>query len=135
MWALGSNFLTGTIGTRLELMRHNTDFMLRLWMIALLKLVCAVAPFQLIKVNNKSRNQSYLITLAIGIVINLYSGYCVLYTALIKLQFITLPSRLTMRALQWHFWFWNPVWVIGGFLFVATALSYKKVMKSNRAIS
>ncbi len=56
----------------------------------------------------------------------LYGGASWIQEGLMIAGVITIPAGLGHTTTLWHVMFWDPWWLLGGLLFIATAWSYSR---------
>ena len=60
-----------------------------------------------------------LLALVAGGFMLLYGGALLVQHLLMVAGVVDTPDSLGQRASRWHLWLWDPVWVVGGILFLA----------------
>jgi hypothetical protein len=59
-------------------------------------------------------------------VLLLYGGASLVQHGLMLADVVSTPEVLGERAVRWHFFLWDPVWLLGGALFAAAAWYYQR---------
>lgn len=126
-WAAGGRLGISTLGATIESLSMSPDFIMVVWLSALLKLLAGFVVLALLLELRKYTWSSYLAipVFAIGIVCAGYGLINIGARVAMALNIIPTPATMQSEAAYWHLFFWDPFWVLGGVLFIAAGLVYK----------
>jgi hypothetical protein len=62
----------------------------------------------------------------LGILLALYGGASWVQHGLMEVGVLIFPAGLGSTWTWWHFFLWDPWWLLGGILFVVVARSYQR---------
>ena len=65
----------------------------------------------------------------VGVGLALYSGVQIVLEGLILGGVIRTRGPADWVALRWHFWFWDPWWLLGSVLFLLAAWRYQRSLR------
>jgi hypothetical protein len=137
-WAFGGDVGLGTIGETIgtPANERDTQFVLILWVTAVLKLLAGLIPLALVRgwIPAISRRWLRLMVWGVGIFMFLYAGANFGARAIMALGIIETPESMRTSAARWHLWFWNPWWMLGGILYIAGGWSSRQVFRSRVGI-
>jgi hypothetical protein len=106
-WAAGGRVGAGTIGPAIEspALARDPAFVTLLWATAVLKLLAAVLALMLVTPGLRGPLPRRLVGR------------------------IQVPAGLGAAALPWHLVLWDPVWIIGGVLFMLAAVEHSRTAR------
>ena len=135
-WALGGTAGGGTLGVELERLAIERDpsVVAALWASVVLKLACAGIVLALVESWGPRRLLLALVWLA-GAGMTLYGLANLVQHALMATGAIATPAGLGSAAVPWHLALWDPIWIIGGVLFLTTALLTGRAYHGSQAAS
>ncbi|MDI6099267.1 DUF3995 domain-containing protein [Actinoplanes sp. NEAU-A12] len=125
-WACGGTVGEGTIGAAIEgsAVAREPDFVLLLWVTAVLKFMAVLLALTLI--GRLFRWVPRWMRLTAGwVAAVLLLGYGLANLVQHLLMWtgaVAVPDGLGSAALPWHLLLWDPIWIVGGILFTATAI-------------
>jgi Protein of unknown function (DUF3995) len=128
-WAAGGSIGEDTIAADVE---EALGALGEPWFVALTgvaKVMAGLLPLALILVplDHAPRRVLGLLIALIGAGMIVYAAANFLQHGLMLLNAIDTPDSLGRSALHWHFFFWDPWWLLGGALFVVAARSAQSV--------
>lgn len=125
-WAAGGTVGEGTIGTAVEgpAVAREPGFVLLLWITAVLKFLAVLLALTLIgRLFGRAPRWMRLTAGWVAAVLLLGYGLANLVQHLLMWTgAVSVPDGLGSAALPWHLLLWDPIWIIGGALFTATAI-------------
>jgi Protein of unknown function (DUF3995) len=135
-WALGGTAGGGTLGVELERLAVERDpaVVLALWASVLFKLAGAGIVLALVESRGPRRPLLALVWLA-GAAMTLYGLANLVQHALMATGAIATPAGLGTAAVPWHLALWDPIWIAGGVLFLATAWLVGRAPQGSQAAS
>lgn len=115
----------GTIGPVIEdrATAGEPAFLALLWLTGVLKVVAGLLALAVVQRWGRAIPHR-LLRVAIwtaGVLLTLYGGANLIQHALMATGIIDTPAGLGETAVRWHLALWDPIWLVGGVLFVATA--------------
>jgi hypothetical protein len=124
-WAAGGSVGEETIAAEVD---EALGRLSEPWIVALTgaaKIVAGLLPMVLLLVplDSRSRRGLAVVVALIGIGLIVFAVANLLQHGLMLLDIIDTPSPLGRMALHWHFFFWDPWWLLGGVLFLVAARS------------
>jgi hypothetical protein len=128
-WAAGGMIGIETLGTGIEDLARTRDseIIAVTWVTGILKLIAALCPVALVRRWDRfiSRRLLLLGTWAAGLIFLVYGIINVVQHGLMAIGINPVAQMIgIMSAVYWHLFFWDPVWLIGGVLFLLTARHY-----------
>jgi hypothetical protein len=122
-WAAGGSIGEETIAADIE---EALGELGEPWFVALTgiaKVIAGLLPLALVLVplDNTPRHALALVVALIGVGMILYAVANLIEHGLMLPDVIDTPGSLGRSALHWHFFFWDPWWLLGGILFVVAA--------------
>jgi len=124
-WAAGSQLGAATLGVRLEQLgaAREPGFVALLWVTGALKVLSGLLALALVRPWGQALPRRALLVAiwSIGALITLYGSASLVQHVLMVSGAISTPAGLGSEALPWHLALWDPVWVVGGLLFLAAA--------------
>ena len=124
-WAAGGQLGAATLGVRLEQLGAERDpgFVALLWATGALKVLGGLLALALVRRWGQALPRRALLVAiwSIGALITLYGCANLVQHVLMASGAISTPAGLGSDALPWHLALWDPVWVIGGLLFLGAA--------------
>lgn len=124
-WALDGLLGAQTVGRDIARMvvERDTGFIATIWASAVVKALLALVPLALVQ--PWGRFFSSWLRLAgcwtVGSLLALYGLINGLEHLAMATGAIATPAALGERAARWHLFLWDPFWLLGGLLFLATA--------------
>jgi hypothetical protein len=130
-WGMGGRLGVGTLGTGLEdlALAGDPEIIAIVWMTGLLKLIAALFPLALVRRWSGliPRRLLLLGTWGAGLLFLIYGIINLIQHGLMAAGINPVAHMIgTMRAVYWHLFFWDPIWLIGGILFTLTAWYYSR---------
>ncbi len=130
-WATGgqAGLETLGVGMRALALAHNPALIAVTWVTGLLKLVAAVLALGLAHFFSRWFPRRLLLFggWVAGGLFTLYAIGNGLQHALMFAGAASIPELLgTPQAVQWHLFFWDPFWLIGGILFLVATYQFSK---------
>ncbi|HLZ23124.1 MAG TPA: DUF3995 domain-containing protein [Ktedonobacterales bacterium] len=129
-WAAGGTAGAATIGDTITkpIQERDPGWIALLWAIGALKILGALLPLALVQAWGGRIPRRLLLTVAwgAGILMILYGGANMLEFALMETGILNIPASLGELAVRWHLLLWEPWWIVGGVLYVATAWSARR---------
>jgi hypothetical protein len=127
-WALGGRWGAGTIGPAIEdpAVAGDRAFVVVLWASVALKAAGAVVALALL-IRWRTRRARIAVLVVAWSTTSLTGGYAVLGTAqhaLMAIGVLAVPPGLGVAALRWHLALWDPIWLLGGLLFLLATVGY-----------
>lgn len=127
-WAGGGMMGAKSLGGLIykKAMERESSFIAIVWFTGFVKLCGGVFLLLLLRRwSNVTNRVLYFLTLIGGIFLFLYG--LANFISLILSSFGLLSLQIDHFALRWRLFFWEPIWMIGGVLFILSALEFKKV--------
>ena len=120
-WALGGEAGGETLGVEIERMARERDpaFVAQLWAAFVLKALAAVLALALWR--GRGGRPARVLAWVTGAGLTLYGALNLVQHALMATGAIATPDGLGEAAVPWHLALWDPVWLIGGVLFLLAA--------------
>ncbi|MDQ2744951.1 MAG: DUF3995 domain-containing protein [Chloroflexota bacterium] len=127
-WAAGGTAGSATIGAAITNQAHDPTFIAVLWGTGALKALGGLLALALVHPWSRSFPRRLLLIAAWagGILMALYGGASWVQEALMIVGVISIPAGLGHTAALWHVLLWDPWWLLGGLLFIATAWSHSR---------
>jgi len=130
-WGLGGEIGLETLGEGMKAMAQARDpaLMLVNWVSVVGKIMLGGLALVLIRPWNSRRLRRLLqiATWAAGLLLALYGLGNAVQHALMLIGAIDIASLLgSVSAVRWHLFFWDPVWLLGGVLFLLAARQYSR---------
>lgn len=129
-WAAGGTLGAGTIGGEIEqrALDRETGMVAILWITGLLKVAGAIFALALVQRWGRRIPRRLMIALGWGggLTMILYGASLMVQHGLMLTDVIDRPESLDGTALRWHFFFWDPWWLLGGALFALAAWFYMR---------
>ncbi len=124
-WASGGTIGIGTLARSIQQLgrERSPSFVAEVWATGVLKLVAAAIALALIRPWGK-RIAPRLLRILIwgtGVTLLLYGGSNLIQDVLIVAGVIDVPKSMGPEAVRWYLFLWEPWWILGGVLFLATA--------------
>ena len=126
-WALGGTAGVGTIAADIAQIPLAGDPTV-LWMTAGLKVLAGILALALIQPWGRMFPRWLLLIPAstAGLLLTLYGVANVIDHGRMVAGFRSTPEALGERAARWHLLLWDPVWLLGGVLFLLAAWHYQR---------
>jgi hypothetical protein len=120
-WALGGQAGGETLGVEIERLARERDpaLVAQLWAAFVLKALAAVLALALWQ--GRGGRPVRMLSWVVGSGLTLYGAANLVQHALMAAGAIATPDGLGEDAVPWHLALWDPVWLIGGLLFLAAA--------------
>lgn len=135
-WAAGGQVGINTLGESIERLSRSPSFNVVVWLSALLKLAAGLVILTLLSQRLSLSWKKLVSVFAYG------TGFlCVLYgmlnigaRILMFTGILATPASMSSTAADWHLFFWNPFWIMGGVLFLyAGYISTKTITRSRNS--
>ncbi|MBS4177030.1 DUF3995 domain-containing protein [Bacillus sp. FJAT-49731] len=126
-WASGGMIGTKSLGGSIyqHALEREEAFITVVWITGFVKLGGGLVLLLLLRDWSKIINRIlYFLSFIGGVFLFLY-GMANFITILLS-AFGLLSLQINNFALSWRLFFWEPFWMLGGFLFILSALMYKK---------
>ncbi|WP_249312920.1 DUF3995 domain-containing protein [Lederbergia citrea] len=126
-WASGGMIGTKSLGGSIyqHALEREEAFITVVWITGFVKLGGGLVLLLLLRDWSKIINRIlYFLSFIGGVFLFLY-GMANFITILLS-SFGLLSLQINNFALSWRLFFWEPFWMLGGFLFILSALMYKK---------
>lgn len=122
-WAMGGRAGTETLGPAITGLAQDPTFIAFVWVTAILKVLLGLLALALIRLPENRILRRLLLASgwAAGIGMVLYGGASFVQHALMLTGAVRLPAGLGETAAFWHLLLWDPFWMLGGLLFIATS--------------
>jgi hypothetical protein len=124
-WALGGTVGLDTLSLELErdAREGGTELVALTVPPGVAKLALGILALLLVDPRRSPLPRRALIVLAwlVGIGLSLYGGVLTAEKALMKLDVLDVPESLGDDRVTWYLCFWDPLWLIGGILFLLAA--------------
>jgi hypothetical protein len=124
-WAAGGLLAGETLGVEIDRLAHERDasFVAGLWAAFALKAAAATLALALIQPWGRRLPRRLLLGLgwATGAGITLYAAANLVQHSLMAIGAIDTPDALGTHAVAWHLALWDPIWLVGGLLFLLAA--------------
>lgn len=138
-WAAGGTAFADTLGesvTRIALAR-DPGFVALLWGVAAAKTLLGLLALALAYLDHHALPRRPLLVAAwsAGVCMALYAGANVGVRALMVVGVLATPEAMHSAAAYWHLILWDPWWLAGGLLFIATAWSASRVRASGGGVA
>jgi hypothetical protein len=134
-WGLGGTIGIYTLGERMaeQALSRDPELLFVNWLSVIGKIVIGVMALMLIRWHrNRFGKLLYLTVRGIGILLSLYGiGNGVQHILMMNGNIPIASSLGSVAAAQWHLLIWDPVWTLGGILFLLTAWQCSKLKRSN----
>jgi len=125
-WAVGGTIGVETLGEAFTdpAVVRDPAFIAFVWATGFLKIIAGLLPLALVRQWGSFTLRRIILAAmwAGGVLLVLYAGALLVQHGLMAAGVIPIPESIgSMTALRWHLFFWDPFWLLGGILFVATA--------------
>lgn len=126
-WALGGHLGRSSLGEAVHTYSSDPNFIWFVWGTVLLKLLAVVVALAL-RYGFVGRLNSLVLFAGFtaGGICLLYGGANLAVRAAMALGFMHTPASMYEPAAFWHLVLWDPWWVLGGVLFLASSISTLK---------
>ena len=126
-WAAGGDLGLTTLsrGLREKALERDPAFVALVWMTGGLKVLAGLLALALARPGGRARLRRLLLVAgwATGSLLVLYGGVGLVSAALAELG---ITSAEDPAALRWYLLLWEPLWLVGGGLFLAAAYQYAR---------
>jgi hypothetical protein len=134
-WGLGGTIGVHTLGDRMaeQALSRDPELLFVNWLSVIGKIVIGVMILALVRWHRNRFGKLLLIAVwGIGILLALYGiGNAVQHMLMINSSIPIASSLGSVAAAQSHLLIWDPIWSLGGILFVLTAWQCSKLKRSN----
>ena len=126
-WALGGEVGRGTIAADVARIPLANDPLV-VWATAGLKALAGMLALALVRPWGRLLPQRMLIAAAwaAGLLLTLYGGANMVDHGRMVAGLRDTPAVLGEQAARWHLLWWDPVWLLGGVLFLAAAQHHRR---------
>jgi hypothetical protein len=126
-WALGGDLGRETIAADIARIPLVNDPVV-VWATAGLKALAGILALALVRPWGRSFPRRVLIaaTGAAGLLLTVYGGANLVDHGRMVAGLRDTPAVLGEQAARWHFLLWDPVWLLGGVLFLAAARHHRR---------
>lgn len=127
-WAAGGTFAVDTLGSSIQSMEHDPGFIAIVWLTGILKVIGGLFALTLVRPWAPWLPHVLKLILAWvgGIGLVLYGGIQFLLEGLVLSGMLHVTGPVDWNGMRWHFWLWDPWWLLGGILFCAAAWAYQR---------
>jgi hypothetical protein len=110
---------------------RDPGFVAELWVAGALKLAVAFLALALVRSWGKvvPDRAIRIATWVVAIGLLIYGAVNEVQFALMKLELIDTPDSVGAEAVNWYLFLWEPIWLLGGCLFAAAALSFGRASR------
>jgi hypothetical protein len=118
-WGLGGTVGLDTLSLALEqdAREGGTEVLALTFVPGIVKLALGVLALSLVR----PRRWVVVVAWLAGIGLTLYGAVLTVEKALMKLDVIDVPASLGDDRVDWYLFFWDPLWLLGGVLFLLAA--------------
>jgi hypothetical protein len=123
-WAAGGTVGVATLGDDINSLKNDSWFITLVWLTGFLKILAGFIALSFTRLP-KMRNMQKLLTIAawgIGVMLTLYGGANLAVRAAMRIGWIPTPQTMHSTAAYWHLVLWDPLWLLGGVLFLGCAI-------------
>lgn len=136
-WAAGGQELGHTIGGEIEQRARDREpgMVVTLWITGLIKVAGAIFALALVLPWGRQIPRRLMIALGWGggLSMILYGASLMVQHGLMLTDVIDRQESLDATALRWHFFFWDPWWLLGGILFALATWFFMRGKSRPRA--
>lgn len=129
-WTLGGRWGLHHLGTGIQdqVAHPTTEFTLSLWASVVAKAVAGLLGIALMMPLDRVVPRWLLLIAGWigGIGLTLYGLAGITQAALVVIGMIDAPSSMGEDAARWYLGLWEPVWLVGGLLFLAAVFAYQR---------
>lgn len=127
-WALGGEFGVNTLGSVIQSLAHDPGFIVVVWLTGVAKVIGGMFALTLVRPWALWLPSIWKLALAWigGIGLALYSGVQLILEGLVLGGVIRSSGAVDWTGLRWHFWLWDPWWLLGGVFFLLAAWHYQR---------
>ena len=126
-WAAGGQAGVGTLSAEIrdQALARRAGFVAILWTTVLLKLVAGLLGLALCRPWGGSFPRRLILVAgwSTGVLLTLYGGVGLLNAALAE---IGVSEPTDPRTIRWYLFLWEPVWLVGGILFLKATVHYSR---------
>ncbi|HEX4021210.1 MAG TPA: DUF3995 domain-containing protein [Acidobacteriaceae bacterium] len=115
---------------------HDHRLLVILWVTGALKLAAGMLALAFVRPWGERLIPHWALLSAgwcVGVLTILYGTANLAEHALMVRGIVATPAGLGLAAARWHLWLWDPWWLTGGILFLATTLFYERESTDRRA--
>jgi len=133
-WALGGTFLSRTQSPQILELAAEPWFVAFVWLTGLLKVLAGVLALSLVRGWGEAfpRWLRRAGVWSVSLVLTLYGGANLAARGLMALGVLETPASMRSAAATWHLILWDPWFLLGGVLFLASAWWYSRGIQSGR---
>jgi hypothetical protein len=136
-WALGGTAGLDTLAVELERDAREGGSKLLTLAVApgVAKLALGILALALVEPRRAPVPERALVVLGwlAGIGLSLYGAVLTAEKALMQLDAIDVPASLGDDRVEWYLFFWDPLWLVGGILFLLAAASAQRTIRRTPA--
>jgi hypothetical protein len=129
-WFLGGDLGVDQLGVRLqeEAASRQASFLVQLWAAVLIKVLAGLLALALVRPWGRRVPRRLLLvgTWGAGIGLGLYGIAGMVQAGLAQAGVIGVPPSMGEDAAIWYLSLWEPLWLIGGMLFLLAAGAYQR---------
>jgi Protein of unknown function (DUF3995) len=131
-WALGGTTGVNTLGSAIQSLAHDPGFIAVVWLTGVAKVIGGLFALTLVRPWTPWLPPIWKLVLAwvVGIGLVLYSGVQLILEGLVLGGVIRSSGPVDWEGLRWHFWLWDPWWLLGGILFLLAAWQYQRSLRT-----
>ena len=130
-WALGGEFGVNTLGSGIQAMRHDPGFLAVVWLTGIAKAFGGLFALTLVRPWVRWLPPIWKLALAWigGIGLALYGSIPLTLEGLVLSGVVHVSGPVDWEGVRWHFWLWDPWWLLGGILFLLAAWQYQRSLR------
>jgi Protein of unknown function (DUF3995) len=123
-WGLGGTVGLDTLSLSLEqdAREGGTEVLALTFLPGIAKLALGMLALSLVK----PRRWVVVVAWLAGIGLTLYGAVLTVEKALMKLDVIDVPESLGDDRVDWYLFFWDPLWLLGGIIFLLAAAAARR---------
>ncbi|MGE5335448.1 MAG: DUF3995 domain-containing protein [Nitrososphaerota archaeon] len=131
-WALGGEFGVNTLGRGIQSLAHDPGFIAVVWLTGVAKVVGGLFALTLVRPWLMWLPPIWKLVLAWigGIGLALYGGIPLIIEGMALSGVVPVSSAVDWEGLRWHFWLWDPWWLLGGIFFLFAAWQYQRWLRA-----
>ena len=133
-WAAGGTVGISTLAQSIQDAAHDDDaaMLTMTWITGVLKIMGGLLALMAIRPIGDGRIRTVLLVLlwGVGALYTLYGLLGFIEKLLMALGILDVPSGLGEGAVIWYLLLWEPFWILGGVLFLLTALRFGRIARN-----
>jgi Protein of unknown function (DUF3995) len=127
-WAAGGTFGVNTLGSGIQALAHDPGFIAIVWLTGVAKVLGGLFALSLARPLARWLRPGWKLALAWigGAALALYGGIPLIVEGLALGGVVRVSGPVDWEGVRWHFWLWDPWWLLGGVLFLLAAWQYQR---------